>query len=364
MAKAVFRAPSLPMPQWPIACRAVDHELLRSTMHSPQVFSTAHQPYPRGTGLRVYCSDARDLFGADIGEGYSDFIHVSDDLCARVVSARIDISTGMRCPGEDWLKIEVYTSGRQSLLFENVGQIDLSTRWCHVHLHPEGVVKGDWVEPGAAASGLIVYLRPEFIRDRIPECVDRLPLALRNFARDLRGTFLFESLPVSPTMARAVAEVISTPLLGSLRRLFLESKAIEIVSSALHELVDDGNRPSRARIRLRAHDIECLHFVHALLYKSYADPPRICDLARRVGLNQQKLKCGFKALFGVTIFEFVQDRRFEVAAEMLKNRGASVTEAALATGYEYPSNFSLAFKRRYGVTPRQVHRGLRVLRQP
>src|SRR5262245_59879014 len=103
MAKAVFQTPSLPMPQWPIVWRARDHELLRSTMDSPQSFSTMEQPYPRGTGFRLHCSEARDLLGANIGEGYSDFIHLSDDLCARVVNARVNIPTGLRCLGEDWL---------------------------------------------------------------------------------------------------------------------------------------------------------------------------------------------------------------------------------------------------------------------
>ena len=62
--------------QRPIACSALDHELLRATIESPQDFSTAQQPYPHGTGLHVHCNDAVKLLGASIdGEGYSDFLH-------------------------------------------------------------------------------------------------------------------------------------------------------------------------------------------------------------------------------------------------------------------------------------------------
>jgi AraC-like DNA-binding protein len=43
---------------------------------------------------------------------------------------------------------------------------------------------------------------------------------------------------------------------------------------------------------------------------------------------------------------------------MLEHRGASVTEAALAAGYEYPSNFAIAFKRRYGVQPKHLRKRL------
>jgi AraC-like DNA-binding protein len=359
MQSQLFHTPSLSIPQGPIVCRAQDFAMLRATIDSPQDFSTPRQPYPRGTGLRVDCSEAGRVLGSKIeGEGYSDFVHMSDDLCARVVSARVRVSTGVRCLGEDWLKIEVYTSGRQSLIFEDIGQIDLSARWCHVHLHPEGMVKGDWMARDAAPTGLIVYLRPEFIRERLPDCVDRLPVELRDFARDRKGGFLFQALPVSPALSRAVAEVVATPLLGSLRRLFLESKSIEVASGALHALMrGEQHGVSRAKLLLRPRDIDCLHHARAVLERDYIDPPRIVQLARHVGLNQQKLKCGFKAVFGVTIFECVRALRLDLAADLLQNKGASVTDAALAAGYQYPSNFAIAFKRRYGVAPRQLKGG-------
>ena len=357
MTKGVFSTPSLQVPQSPVIDRERDYALLRSSAESPMDFATAKQPYPRGKGLRIHCEEAEPHFGRNVGEGYSDFIQLSDDLCARVVNARMSIPTGVRCLGEDWLKIEVYTSGRQSLVFEEVGQIDLDARWCHVHLHPRGLAKGDWSVPGPYGTGLIVYLRSNFVRDRLGETIDRLPPALRTFARDGRTSFMFESLPVSSRMAAAVAEVVSTPFLGSLRRLFLESKAIEVVSGVFHALTQTEESGS-GRLRLNQRDIERLHFVRSLIERDYADPPPIVELARRAGLNQQKLKCGFKHLFGMTVFECYQSKRLAIAADMLEHRGASVTEAALAAGYEYPSNFAIAFKRRYGVQPKHLRKRL------
>ena len=355
MTKGLFSAPSLELPQSPVIDRERDYALLRSSAESPMDFATVKQPYSRGTGLRIHCEEATPHFGCSVGEGYSDFIQLSEDMCARVVNARLDVPTGVRCLGEDWLKVEVYTSGRQSLVFEDVGQIDLDARWCHVHLHPEGLAKGDWSVPGPLGTGLIVYLRSNFVRNRLGEAVDRLPPALRDFARDGRTTFMFESLPVTSGMASAVADVLSTPFLGSLRRLFLESKAIEVVSGAFHALTQ-VEEPGHARLRLSQRDIERLHFVRSIIEREYANPPPIVDLARRAGLNQQKLKCGFKVLFGTTIFDCYQTKRLAMAADLLENHGASVTEAALAAGYEYPSNFAIAFKRRYGVQPKQLRK--------
>ena len=116
--------------------------------------------------------------------------------------------------------------------------------------------------------------------------------------------------------------------------------------------------PAAARLRLNQRDIERLHFVRSIIEREYADPPPIVELARRAGLNQQKLKCGFKLLFGMTVFECYQTKRLAIAADLLENHQATVTEAALAAGYEYPSNFAIAFKRRYGVQPKQLRRRL------
>ena len=355
MSKVQFRAPSLSVPEWPVSDRALDREMLRSSIDSPEAFATANQPYPRGAGVRIRFEEIERIFGRKVGEGYSDFIQLSEDMCARVVKAHVAVPTGLHCRGEDWLKIEVYTSGRQSLVFQEFGQIDLQARWCHVHLHPEGIAKGDWMPQGAVGTGLIVYLRAAYLRERLAETIDRLPKPLRDFACDGRASFIFESLPVTANMATAVADVVATPYLGSLRRLFLESKATEVVSSAFHALTQSDSL-AIGRVRLRQRDVERLHYVRNLIEREYTDPPPIVELARRVGINQQKLKCGFKALFGMTIFECCQGKRLAVAADMLENRGSSVTEAALAAGYEYPSNFAIAFKRKYGVAPKELRK--------
>jgi AraC-like DNA-binding protein len=258
----------------------------------------------------------------------------------------------MRCPGEDWLKIEVYTSGRQSLVFEDVGQIDLESRWCHLHLHPEGLAKGDWMAEGVQGKGIILYLRPEFFRTRLTEDLDRLPPALHYFVAGNNRELLFETLPVPSEMALAVNDMVTTRLLGGLRRIYMEAKALDIVVNVI-DMLSTGASATRSPVVCNARDVERLHYARSVIEREFADPPRIADLARRVGLNQQKLKCGFKALFGMTIFECYQDKRLGVAAEMLQNQGVSVSEAALAAGYEYASNFALAFKRKFGAPPSQ-----------
>jgi AraC family transcriptional activator of pyochelin receptor len=148
-----------------------------------------------------------------------------------------------------------------------------------------------------------------------------------------------------------VANVLATPLIGSLRRLHLEANAIEIATQVISVLC---RTPEPACCALKARDIECLHQARRILEREYFDPPTIFELARRVGINQQKLKTGFKSLFGMTVFECYQDVRLTLAADMLKSGRGTVSEAALAAGYQYATNFALAFRRKFGVSPRDA----------
>ena len=59
----------------------------------------------------------------------------------------------------------------------------------------------------------------------------------------------------------------------------------------------------------------------------------------------------FKQLFGQTIFDYTQNLRMDKAKELLEKTERSITEIAFDVGYEYSSNFTTAFKRRFSITP-------------
>lgn len=86
-----------------------------------------------------------------------------------------------------------------------------------------------------------------------------------------------------------------------------------------------------------------------------SDPPTIAELARETGLNQLKLKRGFKALFGYSVYALFQRERMDRARSLLQQNG--VTETAMMLGYSNVSHFSAAFRKQFGVLPREARRG-------
>ena len=57
-------------------------------------------------------------------------------------------------------------------------------------------------------------------------------------------------------------------------------------------------------------------------------------------------------LFGTPIFQYTQNLRLEKALQLLHTGDYSIREVADAVGYSYSKNFTTAFKRRYGVSPK------------
>lgn len=83
-----------------------------------------------------------------------------------------------------------------------------------------------------------------------------------------------------------------------------------------------------------------------------SDLPR---LAPMVGASVRTLQRAFLAETGMTIDLWRQKARL-VAATASLSRGSSVTVTALDCGYDSPSAFIAAFKRQFGMTPRQFAR--------
>lgn len=101
-----------------------------------------------------------------------------------------------------------------------------------------------------------------------------------------------------------------------------------------------------------------LESARTLLLEDLSTPPTIAALARAVGMNQCKLKAGFKMLFGSSIYALFQEERMNRAKQLLA--GHNVTETAVMLGYSNISHFSAAYRKQFGHLPsqtRQYHLG-------
>jgi AraC-like DNA-binding protein len=69
-------------------------------------------------------------------------------------------------------------------------------------------------------------------------------------------------------------------------------------------------------------------------------------------------KRDFERLFGTTPGKWLLERRLNYARHLLSDRNRNVSEAAFESGFESPSHFSRAFKRRFGKAPTELRKDL------
>ncbi len=133
---------------------------------------------------------------------------------------------------------------------------------------------------------------------------------------------------------------------GLARRLYLHSKAIESLSI----VVDALCRRSAGSSTIKAHERLRVERAQQLISTRYDLDWTIARLSREVGLNERKLKHGFRQIVGNSVHSYLRQVRLDAAASLLRD-GHSVTHAALSVGFDSLSHFSKIFTELKGVAP-------------
>lgn len=153
---------------------------------------------------------------------------------------------------------------------------------------------------------------------------------------------------LTPAMIVVVNDILNCPYKNGAASFFLECKVVELLLLILDHV---SAKHPLAPVRLSPYDIEQLHEARRLVISDFENPLSILQLSRKIGINDFKLKKGFKYLFGATVFNYMNSVRMEKAKQLLLETATPVEDIAMMCGFEFPTNFKKAFKRHFGYTP-------------
>ncbi|MEM9979593.1 MAG: AraC family transcriptional regulator, partial [Cyanobacteria bacterium P01_D01_bin.2] len=200
-------------------------------------------------------------------------------------------------------------------------------------------------------SVLTINVQPDWLGELVPETLNRETLgktiAVHTPQSEILGTIGW----TTPTMLSAVQQILTCPYQGKVRKLYLESKTLELLALKLDQM-GQPEPESDHKITLKSDDIHRLYQARQILLTDIEHPPSLMELARKVGINDFKLKRGFRQIFGTTVFGCLYDHRMERAKQLLDSRHLKVAQIAQTVGYANPSQFSAAFKRKFGFSPK------------
>ncbi|HSC37660.1 MAG TPA: AraC family transcriptional regulator [Chitinophagaceae bacterium] len=154
---------------------------------------------------------------------------------------------------------------------------------------------------------------------------------------------------IEPGIQQAIQHIIHCRYSGDLKKLFLLSKSIEllVLCAAACSATLDNKDPF---IKTKA-DKERLIAVRDLVNEKLYCPPNLSEIARIVGLNEYKLKRGFKETFNTTVFGYLAEQRLHLAQRYLRDTKKTAAEISAELGYSTPQHFNNAFRKKFGVTP-------------
>ncbi|WP_249199468.1 AraC family transcriptional regulator [Photobacterium sp. GJ3] len=126
------------------------------------------------------------------------------------------------------------------------------------------------------------------------------------------------------------------PFTGDVRQLWLQGKIREML----------------ALMMIHPRENSLAWEAATLVEQSPDHPWTITALARQTGTNTCYLKQAFRDEFNMSIAAWIQQRRIALAKDALRTTQTSITDIALAHGFQSVSYFSQVFKRETGVTPK------------
>jgi AraC-like DNA-binding protein len=170
----------------------------------------------------------------------------------------------------------------------------------------------------------------------------------RTCARLLDRVNHFDS-PAIARLGRRMARELSRP--DDLTPLECQALALEMLARAAR--LDDA----RAR---NGDPPAWLRRVEALIHDRFREPVRIDEVAHEAGVHPAHLIRVFRERYGTSPGQYLRRLRLEWAAEQLANGTESLNRVALQAGFADQAHFTRAFSRHWGLPPgryRALRRG-------
>lgn len=97
--------------------------------------------------------------------------------------------------------------------------------------------------------------------------------------------------------------------------------------------------------------VRIIKAIHAYLTDHPERHDTLEELSNLFDIPLTSMKICFKGVYGLSVGAYLRDYRLQLAAELLKENTCSIGDIAFRVGYESPSKFTEAFRKKFSCTP-------------
>lgn len=281
------------------------------------------------------------------GHGAWEFYRLDPGMFLVVADCLYDETRVEIVPGEELIGFHMRLGARLVLEPGDGTTITVPPSSLLLWWQPGGIAVRERIEAGERDASVTLYFRPEALDCRARQNGFTLPAWFRTASRS--GRIAYAIRPLSPGLLYLTKSLLQAPYENGLRLLHAEAKALELLCEIIHCL-QSRNPPDRSS----DHELRRIDIARRIVTTQFNPPPRIADIARKVGMSGSKLKRTFKARFGTTLSRMSVDCRMRYALELLRSTDLAVRQVAYAVGYRHQTTFTAAFREQFGFLPRDA----------
>lgn len=198
------------------------------------------------------------------------------------------------------------------------------------------------------------FFEVNFERSRFIDLTSESSILLKNFAENIMNNrsveISSENLPITLAMHSCINDIMNCHFTGGLKLLFLQSKCLELLALQAQAFEEAAKKTERPALK-SAYDKERIYYAREYLLANAKHPPCLTELARIAGINEFKLKHGFKEVFKNTVFGYLSDYKLMRAKELLADNSKDIKNISDELGYSSVQHFSNAFSKKFGISP-------------
>ena len=197
---------------------------------------------------------------------------------------------------------------------------------------------------------------------------------------DYPVNFLVYSLKFFPALEPLKDKIESLqPALAASKNLKLNAQCLDLIRKLIHSPFSESTKDFHIEVikklmtqllnlvvengkwinPLQINELESIYTAKEFIDNNLPYHHSISFIARKAGINEQKLKQGFKAIFGMGLYAYYRNEILKIASMELEQTNKSIKQIALHNGYNDANNFSAAFKNKFGMTPKEWRKNKR-----
>ncbi len=315
---------------------------------APGVQPLVRHPLRRLVGARIIVPPKE-------GEGSWEFTQIGDDVYVVVANFAYETPRMEFVPGDGMVQFFFQLSGDLTIAGTQAEPLHLNRPALLVYFQPPEIEYREWAAATVRERCVAVNVRPEYLASHFSASLADSPAQLGALASASPGELEYRHLPLNSRMFELASQLIDNPYTGTLALIHTEAITLELLCAAVAEFSRAPPAPLR---QFSEHELRCLYAARTFLAGRISSPPTTRHVARAVGMSETSLKRGFKALFGETLFDFSLRCRMQHALKLLREQHMSAAQVAEAVGYGHQSSFTTAFRRQFGLCPKDA-RGLK-----